>query len=69
MSTTVDREVWIKRTEAARRLGIGVKALKRMVAAGHLTVRELPGTHPRVLLADVERVASTSIRPADAGRP
>ena len=66
MKATTNQNSWIKRPEAARRLGVSTKAIARMIDAGHLTTRHLPGTHPRVLLADVERIAQESVRPARA---
>jgi hypothetical protein len=64
MSTIAEQDVWISKSDAARRIGVDVRVIAKMIEAGCLTVRELPGTRPRVLLADVERVAANSIRPA-----
>lgn len=58
-------ERWILRAEAARRLGIDDAGVDRLIERRLLTVRELPGSRPRVLAADVERLAERSTRPAE----
>ncbi len=51
--------------EAARLLGISVRTLYRLVAAGHLRPFYLPGSgRPRLPLSEVLRVRSHTRRPA-----
>lgn len=55
---------WRSLIEAARYLGIARAAVDRLVMAGRLGYRRLPGTAPRVFWPDVERLAAEHTRPA-----
>lgn len=59
-------QTWISLGAAAVKLGIHRHAVRRLAEAGHLAFRKIPGTHPRVLEADVIRLVERSTRPARA---
>jgi hypothetical protein len=55
---------WISANEAIDMLEITREALRKVVAARKITVRSLPGEHPRYLRADVDRLLSHCTTPA-----
>lgn len=55
---------WIGVGRAAEKLGVDRSAVRRLAEAGHVTSRRLPGTHLRVWLPDIERLAERSTRHA-----
>lgn len=58
-----DRQQWITTGEAARLLGVrSINTVKRLIRDGRLTAMR-PGSHYRVLLADVERTGSARRTP------
>jgi hypothetical protein len=64
MATHSEDDIWITRVEAARRLGVNPHAITRLVGNGHLTVKALPDTHPKILAADVDKLMVSAVRPA-----
>jgi hypothetical protein len=57
-------KTWIPLAEAARRLECSAPAVRRIVDRGLLTVREIPGTHPRVDARELDRLVIEHTRPA-----
>jgi excisionase family DNA binding protein len=55
---------WISLSEAGRRIGTSNHVIRRLVDRGTLSVLELPGTHPRVAAAELDRLARENTRPA-----
>lgn len=55
-------------TEVGRLLECDPKQVPRLASKGLITVRRLPGCAPRYLLADAERLAAETTRPASAVR-
>ncbi len=57
---------WIDATMAAGLIGdVDARAVKRLAAAGRISVRELPGVRARFLRSDIERLATETVRQAD----
>jgi hypothetical protein len=52
-----DDSPWVTLPRAAKILGIGTRAIRTLIDRRQLTVRDVPGSYPRVLQSDVERVA------------
>jgi len=63
---TADTELvpWVNLAAASRFLGVGRAGLLALVEAGELTIRKLPGCHPRVRADEVLELARRSTRPA-----
>ena len=59
--------IWIPKVEARRKLGIGQKAFEKLLAAGELTVKQLPGSVPRVRADELDGLIARYTRPARAG--
>jgi hypothetical protein len=57
---------WELFAQSAKRLGVSPWKFNQIVASGVITTRRLPGLKPMALIADVQRVAENSIRPATA---
>lgn len=57
-------QVWISLGSAAAKLSVNRHAVRRLAEAGLVALRQIPGTHPRVLESDVLRLAEKSTRPA-----
>ncbi len=55
---------WISVPMAAKHLGIGERAVNRLVESGQLTCRSIPPSYRRVLRSEVEALASRSTTPA-----
>jgi hypothetical protein len=55
---------WMSFGEASEKLGVNRHAVKRLADSGNLTVRCVPGTHPRVWGPDVDRLVERSTRHA-----
>ena len=55
---------WISAAAAQRILCVGYDAFAALVADGLLSVREIPGSHPRYLRSEVEALATAMTRPA-----
>jgi excisionase family DNA binding protein len=60
----LDTDNWLTYQQAAERLGVSRHAVRRLIQNGHLTILEVPSTHPKILLADVERIFRASVQPA-----
>lgn len=58
---TAGRE-WVSRAEAARRLGIHTKMVGKVVEAGGVRVRELPGIAPRYHAGDLARLSAEAVK-------
>lgn len=58
---------WGRKSEACRILGIDNKALDRLIVAGGVSVRQIPGCALTVDLGECERIARESVRPARTG--
>jgi excisionase family DNA binding protein len=65
MITTPDTgsERWISVRAASDRLGISRHTMRRLVQRGIVRTRRLPGTHPLVSEADVDRLARDHTSP------
>lgn len=61
------------RKEAALRLGIGMSTLKTMIASGEIVELERPGRHPKIPLAEIDRLCTRTEVPRakrrGGGRP
>ena len=57
-------EKWLTIPGAARMLGVGQSSIRTLVHRKLITCRIVPGSYPRVLAEDVERVARESTTPA-----
>lgn len=55
---------WIPLAEAARRIEASGPVVRRLIDRGELTVRRLPGGHPRVAAAELNRLIVASTHPA-----
>ncbi len=64
---TATEPQFISTRRARARLGVSRNQLIMLMHRGLLTVQRLPGMHPRILVADLDRIAADSIRPATAG--
>jgi hypothetical protein len=64
----IDGKEWISAAQACAILGLPPRdrAIYRMIKSRVITCWCLPGCHPRLLRADVERIAQSMIVPADA---
>jgi hypothetical protein len=62
-------ETWLRPGQAAARLGVGLKQLRRLRDRGLLTRRVLPGVSVRYLASDVERLCRDSVIPATQWPP
>ena len=56
---------WVTIPRAAEVLGVGTRAVRTLIGRRALTCRSIPGSYPRVLLEDVERLAAESTVPAN----
>ena len=56
---------WISARAARATLGVGQRSLELLIRDRRITTRELPGLPPKLLRADVERLARESTRPAE----
>jgi excisionase family DNA binding protein len=54
---------WLTIGVAARRLGVSVTTMRRLAKSGRLTVREIPGSWPRVPSAEVDEILDSSTCP------
>ena len=57
---------WISIASAARTIEASTPVVRRLIDSGQLTVRRLPGCHPRVAAAELARLLEASTRPATA---
>ena len=55
---------WIPLAEAARRLDCTHGVIKRLIEREQLSVRRIPGTHPRVEHPELARLVNDNTRPA-----
>jgi hypothetical protein len=55
---------WIPLREGARRLDVCYPTIRRLINAGQLSVRQLPGCHPRVAADELHALAQHHTRPA-----
>lgn len=60
-SAVADRD-WITRAEFARRLGIHQRQVAKVVEAGGVRVKALPGLMPRYRSEDVDRIAAGAVK-------
>jgi excisionase family DNA binding protein len=58
---------WITYGIAARRLGVSVVTVRRLVSRGRLSVRIVPGSWPKVPAGEVKALAAASTREASHG--
>ena len=58
---------WVSIPRAARVLGTGERAVRTLIRRGLLTSRAVPGSYPRVLLVEVQRLAEATTTPARSG--
>jgi excisionase family DNA binding protein len=58
-----DRD-WISVAEAARRLGTSGTVVRRLIKREQLSVRAIPGTHPRVPSTELSRLVARHTHPA-----
>jgi predicted site-specific integrase-resolvase len=54
---------WVTYGVAARRLGIATNTLRKLAESGRITVRALPGSWPRVPVAELDEIIQSSTRP------
>ncbi len=59
-------DAWTSVYAARMRLGIGAKAMDRLVRSGRLTIRHVPEGRLQLLIAEVEALARASIIPRAA---
>lgn len=64
LTTSNAADAWINAATAARALGVGVKAVRRLGDRGRIAMRTIPETRPMYSRADVDRIAAESITPA-----
>jgi excisionase family DNA binding protein len=62
-------KTWIPIAEAARRLDCTHTVIDRLIQNGKISVRQLPGGHPRVPAAELVRLAEASTKPAGSASP
>lgn len=67
--STGDREQWLTRPAACRRLKCGPRALRSLVEAGRLSVWHVPGSFSRVRADEVEQLRVQALRPATCATP
>jgi hypothetical protein len=60
---------WLHATDAALVLGTDAQHVKRLARDGLISVRRVPGAHPRYSRADVELIAHEFTSPADVLEP
>jgi hypothetical protein len=58
VSTAVTTSDWISYRQAQKTLALSYEGVLRLINAGCLSVRELPGAHPRVRRSEVEALAA-----------
>jgi excisionase family DNA binding protein len=56
------KQRFISIPEAGRRLSLSARTVRRLVDRGQLTAIEIPGTHPRVVLDEVEALIPPALR-------
>jgi hypothetical protein len=56
-----DGEEWISLREGARRLGIDKMSFYRVIDAGVIRCRQIPGLQPRYSARDVQAVADRAV--------
>jgi excisionase family DNA binding protein len=59
-----DNKTWIPLAEAARRLETSGPVVRRLIDRGQLSVRRLPGCHPRVAATELAQLIAQNTRPA-----
>jgi excisionase family DNA binding protein len=64
MTTDVAKQDWISLKRARELMGVGPTTLKRLVDAGRMPVRRVPGGHPRLRRSEVQSILAASTRPA-----
>ncbi len=57
---------WIGLGESAKLLGVSFTSVRRLIRDGHLSVREIPGSFPKVPLDEVMALCAASTRRATA---
>lgn len=62
--STIEKE-WISRREATRLLNVSAKAVDRLVEAGKIDVREIPGVWRTYSKASIQAVLDGSVRRAN----
>ena len=60
---------WVSLSEAGRRLGGTAHTVRRLADRSQLTIRQLPGCHPKVPAVEVEELARLHTRPAVRDEP
>jgi len=60
---------WVSLSEAGRRLGGSAQFVRRLADRSQLTIRQLPGCHPKVRAVEVEELARLHTRPAGRNEP
>lgn len=60
MSTSVASSEYIDAITASKILDLPVWTVRRMARRGKLTVQRIPGTRPRLLRSEIERLAHES---------
>jgi excisionase family DNA binding protein len=63
-----EQDTWITIGPAAQRLGVGRSAVHTLIKRGHLSVRTISGSWPRVPLSEVDAIAAQSTRAAAVDR-
>jgi hypothetical protein len=60
---------WVSLSEAGRRLGGSARIVRRLADRSQLTIRQLPGCHPKVPLVEVEELARLHTQAAGRNEP
>jgi hypothetical protein len=60
-------ERWVCVTEASRLLGCTDTSVRRLAAAGKLTVKAIPGARPMYPVSELQAIADQSVKKATSG--
>lgn len=66
MTIAITQTNWIPISEAQRRLAIGRRAMLKLLASGKLSIRDVPGSTPRVNGEEINAMALSYTKPASA---
>jgi hypothetical protein len=67
LKLTASAEDWVSQSRAATMLNVGLPTIRKLVASGELSVRQIPGSTPKVLLREIQAIADRYVTGPAAG--
>jgi excisionase family DNA binding protein len=64
---TLAAKSWVSVPKAARLIEVSPQTVRRLIARGALTARQLPGTQPRIAVSDLVELVERHSQPVASG--